>query len=97
MNLVTWVKGQWDRAAAVVAGAVGLALLVFGWLGISRVSLETQQLPYLASGAVGSLFALGVAATLWLSADLRDEWRKLDELQQVLEADPPPTPRSSVR
>lgn len=90
MNLVTWLRGQWDRAAAVVAAAIGLVLLILGWLGISSVSLQTQQVPYLASGAVGALFALGVAATLWLSADLRDEWRKLDDVYQLMQGDTGP-------
>jgi hypothetical protein len=29
------------------------------------------------------LFALALGATLWLSADLRDEWRKLDDIYQL--------------
>jgi hypothetical protein len=35
---------------------------------------------------VAGLFALGAAATLWLSADLRDEWRKLDEIYTFMQA-----------
>src|SRR5206468_651808 len=68
---------------ATIAGAVFLGL---GWLGASHSSLTTEQIPYLASGAVAGLFALGAAATLWLSADLRDEWRKLDEIYQFIQA-----------
>ncbi|HMC79090.1 MAG TPA: hypothetical protein VKO35_00895, partial [Acidimicrobiia bacterium] len=34
----------------------------------------------------GGLFLLGVGATLWHSADLRDEWRKLDRLEEKLDA-----------
>jgi hypothetical protein len=37
-------------------------------------------MPYIASGGLGGIFLLGLGSTLWLSADLRDEWRKLDEL-----------------
>jgi hypothetical protein len=84
MDFSRWLKCQWDRAAAVVAGVVGLIALLVGWLGVSRSGLPAEQIPYLASGAVLGLFALGVAATLWLSADLRDEWRKLDQIHRDL-------------
>jgi hypothetical protein len=71
---------QWDRVVAAVMTAAGIAFVVLGWSGASRSSLLAEQIPYLASGAVGGLFALGAAATFWLSADLRDEWRKLDDI-----------------
>jgi hypothetical protein len=71
----------------VVAAVVGVVLLVVGWLGVSGSSLTTQQIPYLASGAIGGLFALGVGATLWLSADLRNEFVKLDEIYQWLQGE----------
>jgi hypothetical protein len=79
MNM-SWFRGRWEKSAAVIAAAVGAVLIVVGWIGVSGSSLTTEQLPYLASGAVGGLFVLGVAATLWLSADLRDEYYKLDQI-----------------
>src|SRR5262249_20033464 len=88
MNLFGWLRHQWDRALAVLSGTVGMVLLVGGWLGVSRSTLTTQQIPYLASGAVGGLFALGIAATLWLSADLRDEYRKLEEIHEWMKTNP---------
>ena len=84
MNNYAWLRYQWHRALAVVAAAAGVVLLILGWVGVSGSSLTTGQIPYLASGAVGGLFALGVAATLWLSADLRDEFMKLDEIYQFM-------------
>jgi hypothetical protein len=33
---------------------------------------------------MAGLFLLGLAALLWLSADLRDEWRKLDAIDRRL-------------
>jgi hypothetical protein len=57
-----------------------------GYIGVSGATLPTEQLPYLASAGLFGLFALGVAATLWLSADLRDEWRKLDDIHHELRA-----------
>ena len=87
MNGRRWLKNQWDRTIAVVAVLIGGAAILIGWLGASDATLTTEQLPYLASGAVFGLFALGIGATLWLSADLRDEWRKLEEINQGLQAD----------
>jgi hypothetical protein len=82
MEIWRWVKCQWDRVAAFVAFVVGLVSLLLGWIGISGATLPSQQIPYLASDTVLGLFALGTAATLWLSADLRDEWRVLDDIRE---------------
>jgi hypothetical protein len=90
VDFYKWLKCQWDRAAAVAAGVLGLVALLLGWLGVSRSGLPAEQIPYLASGAVLGLFALGIAATLWLSADLRDEWRKLDLIHRDLSPESEP-------
>jgi hypothetical protein len=78
------IRSQWDRVAAVVAAIVGAVALVLGWIGVSGKGLPAEQIPYLVSGAIFGVFAIGIAATLWLSADLRDEWRKLDDIHQAL-------------
>ena len=83
------IKQQWDRALALLAAAVGALALVLGWVGVSGVSLVTQQIPYLVSGAVVGLVAFGVASTLWISADLRDEWAKLDDIYRAVTDQPP--------
>jgi hypothetical protein len=82
MEFWRWVKCQWDRVAAFIAFVTGLLSLLLGWIGISGATLPSQQIPYLASETVLGLFALGTAATLWLSADLHDEWRVLDDIRQ---------------
>jgi hypothetical protein len=84
MSSYEWLSYQWRRALAVVVAVAGVVLLILGWVGVSGSSLTTAQIPYIASGAVGGLFALGLAATLWLSADLRDEFLTLDEIYRFL-------------
>ena len=87
-------KHRWERALAVLSVVVGALALLIGWLGISRATLTTEQLPYLASGGLLGLFALGLGATLWLSADLRDEFGALLRIKNLMEegADPPAEP-----
>jgi len=84
MDIIRWLRNQWDRALAVLAVLLGAIALILGWLGVSSSTLATQQLPYLASGGLLGIFALGIGATLWLSADLRDEWRVLDDIRREL-------------
>lgn len=84
---VNGMKYDWARLLAAAAALIGVVLIVAGWAGVSNATITTEQLPYLASGAVGGLFALGVAATLWLSSDLRDEFHKLDDIYQWLQGD----------
>jgi hypothetical protein len=85
MEFLSWVRTQWDRATAVVACAAGGLALVLGWIGVSGTTNPAGQIPYLLSGGLVAIFLLSLASTLWLSADLRDEWRKLDRLEQRLD------------
>jgi hypothetical protein len=85
MDIFRWMRQQWDRTAAAILALVGLLALLLGWLGLSDVALPSQQIPYLASGGLLGLFALGASATLWLSADLRDEWRELHNIESRLD------------
>ena len=81
-DVASWLRAQWDRvlgAALMIAG--GLALFL-GWHGARDSLLETQQIPYVISGGLWGIFLLGSGGTLWLSADTRDEWRKLDRLEE---------------
>jgi hypothetical protein len=86
MELIKWLRLQWDRvfgAAFVITGAVAL---LTGWSKVSATAYPAEQIPYVVSAGLGGLFLLGVGATLWHSADLRDEWRKLDRLEEKLDA-----------
>lgn len=84
--MVSMLRTQWDRVAAWVAAGVGLVLLVIGYFKVSGTAYPAEQLPYLASAGLGALFLLGVAGSLWISADLRDEYAKLDEIGRTLAA-----------
>jgi len=74
----------WDRVTAVAFVAVAAVLLVVGWFQVSARSAAGDQIPYIMSAGIGGLFLLWIGTTLWLSADLRDEWRKLDVIDENL-------------
>lgn len=84
MNIMEWMRSQWDRLLAGAALAAGIVVLTLGWQGVSGTAYPAEQLPYLISAGLGGLFLLGVSAALWLSADLHDEWRKLDRIEQAI-------------
>ena len=50
---------------------------------MSRSAYSAESLPYIVSGGFFGLLAVGAGGVLWLSADLRDEWRKLDSIEQA--------------
>ena len=84
MNLGNWLRLAWDRAAAVALIAAGAVALVLGWVGVSGEAFPAKQLPYLISGGIAGVFILGVGTMCWLSADMRDEWTKLDRIEEAL-------------
>lgn len=86
MDLLNLIRAQWDRAAAVGAVVLGGLALLFGYIGVSGTGYAAEQMPYIVSGGITGIFLLGIGATLYISADLRDEWRKLDEIEQHLVA-----------
>ncbi len=84
MELGRWLRLAWDRAAALVLIAAGAVALILGWVGVSGEAFPAKQLPYLISGGIAGVFTLGLGALCWLSADLRDEWTKLDRIEDAL-------------
>ena len=84
MDLVKYARNQWDRIGAWLCVIGGAVALLVGYLGVSDTLNTGEQLPYVVSGGMVGLFLLGLGALLWLSADLRDEWRKLDRLEQLV-------------
>jgi hypothetical protein len=71
---------------AVLAIAVGAMALFLGWLGVSGKGYAFEQIPYVVSGGILGIFLLGLGGLFWMSADLRDEWRKLDDLERGMDA-----------
>jgi hypothetical protein len=97
MEVLNFARKQWDRVAAVVAAAAGAVALVLGWFGASDNVNPAGQIPYVISGGLAGVFLVAVASTLWLSADLRDEWRKLDRLEQRMTQAPARVPAALDR
>jgi hypothetical protein len=85
-QVLRYLRAQWDRVGAWVCVLAGAVALFVGWLGVSDTVLIFNQIPYLISGGLVGVFLLGLGAMLWLSADLRDEWRKLDAIEGYLAA-----------
>jgi hypothetical protein len=81
MEILKWMRLQWDRALALAAAAAGVVLLVVGWVDVSSTAYVAKQIPYVVSAGLGGIAALIIGGSLWLSADLRDEWRALDRLE----------------
>ena len=84
MELIKWVRLQWDRSLGALAMAVGVVLLIIGWIQVSSTEFVSQQIPYVVSAGLGGIVALLIGGTLWLSADLRDEWRELHRIDERL-------------
>lgn len=85
MDILTALRMQWDRALAIGVSVLGVIVLIIGYFGVSGTEYVAEQFPYAISGGVFGIFLLVTGATLWLSADLRDEWRKLDAIDSRLE------------
>ena len=87
MELMTFVRQQWDRVAAGACLVVGSLVILLGWLGVSGTTHVAAQLPYFISGGLFGLFLLGIGHMLWTSADIRDEWSELRAIRLLLEAE----------
>lgn len=96
MDLLSWIRLQKDRALGFALIVAGAAALLAGYLGVSGSPYMAEGLAYIVSGGIGGLFLLGAGATLLVSADLRDEWRKLDRIEAALRGEPRPDNGQSV-
>jgi hypothetical protein len=84
MEMKSFVRANLDRVVAAGLVVVGLIALIIGWVGVSGTGLAAEQLPYLISGGLGGIAMIAVGCTVWVSADLQDEWRRLDALEERL-------------
>jgi hypothetical protein len=85
-DLMRWMRNQSDRAVAWALVALGAVCLLAGWVGASATAFPGEQIPYVVSGALAGIFFLGLGGVIWLSADLRDEWRELERLERAVAA-----------
>jgi hypothetical protein len=84
MGGVTWLRAEWDRFLAWGLLTVGAALLIIGAVQVADHRYLADQLSFIMSAGIGGLGCIGFGAGLILSADLHDEWRKLDRLEELL-------------
>ena len=90
VNLMTWLRAEWDRIAGFGLVLLGVMLLFLGYQGVQETAFLAEQLAYIASGGLGGLFSLGLGVGLLLSADLHDEWYKLDRIEAAIRGEPLP-------
>jgi hypothetical protein len=83
-GLKRFLRAEWDRVAGYGCLAAGLVVLVAGYAGVRRSADVIDEISYLVTGGLGAIFLLGVGATLLLSADLHDDFRKLHRVQEKL-------------
>jgi hypothetical protein len=72
-----WWRLNWDRLLGIGAGAASAVALSIGWLGLSDVLIDHDQVPWIVGGSFTGLWLLAVAGTAWLAAVLRDQWSAL--------------------
>lgn len=85
MELKTWIRAQWDRVVGALGVVAGLVALLLGYQGVADTPYPAEQIPYVVSGGVVGICLIGIGLTAWISADLRDEWHKLDRMERLLE------------
>jgi hypothetical protein len=84
-DLRRFLRAEWDRVAGYGCLAAGVVLLGAGVVGVRTSADVIDEISYLVTGGIGSIFLLGVGATLLLSADLHDDFRKLHRVEQKLD------------
>jgi hypothetical protein len=88
-DAVIWVRAQWDRVAGTACVAFGAVILLITFQSVANSRFVADQIATVTSGGLGALFLVAVGVMLRLQADLHDEWRKLDRIEQALRQEPP--------
>lgn len=79
-------KLGWRSTVAWLAIGFGAVALVAGYVGVSAQTLVAKQLPYLISGGLVGVTAIGGGVALLIAQDLRSDRERLGRLEaQILE------------
>jgi hypothetical protein len=89
VDLKRWVRLHWDRLSAWALTVAGIVVLLIGWQQIADTPFPAEQVPYIVSAGIGGGLMVIFGAALLISADLRDEWHKLDRIETVLRSSAP--------
>lgn len=84
MKLRLLLRAQWDRVAAIGLLIAGGVMLVIGYLRVSGSVFVDEQMSYVASAGLGGVSLIGVGIGVLISADLHDEWHKLDRIERAI-------------
>lgn len=84
-ELSALIRAEWDRVVGWGLVAIGGVALLVGLVRIRDAFYVADHLSLLMSGGIGGLFCLGVGATLLITADIRDDWRRLDAVLSGLD------------
>lgn len=81
---VASLRRRWRFVLGWLLVAVGVLLLVLGWVGVSGEPDVASQLSYLASGGLGGLTSAIVGVGFLISEDLRSERSRLGRIEATL-------------
>jgi hypothetical protein len=83
-HALAWLRADWDRAAGIALIVAGGIALFVGYQGVADSAFVVEALSYIASGGLVGVLLVAGGLTLLLSADLHDEWRKLDRIEAAI-------------
>ena len=84
-DFTRFLRAEWDRVAGYGCLLAGASPSCSASPACGRRRRRRRDL-LLVTGGIGAVFLLGVGATLLLSADLHDDFRKLHRVEEKLDA-----------
>ena len=84
MNIQTRLRSQWDRILGTSLLVIGFISLIVTLVGVRDSLFVADQVSFVASGGLLGVCLVAVGVGLLISADLHDEWRKLDRIESAL-------------
>ena len=64
MDVMTWLRCNWERRLGLVCLAAGVAANALAFFGVRSTPYLTEDLSYIISGGVGGLALIGLGAML---------------------------------